>query len=360
MNYTIKKIRTKELATFVESRSFQNFEFVPISPIRAKSYLANPNSNADDVVLYLGFIGKQLVAFRSLYADCISNGTTSVRFAWCSGAWVHPDFRKKGFSKQLLHEAYKDWDKKLMLSNYTPASEKLIIKKGWFKVIHQFEGARAYLFPKTKKLISKASANFIFKTIFTIIDLFISAYSSILLLFYKHENLSSIKFTTLEFPDEECYSTLEKKNTVFSRDEKELRWIFDYPWISQNKSKKLGNYPFSSYSNSFCYKTVKLYSENIFVGFFIFSVRDGHLKTLYFNIPDEFIPETALFLKSFCKKHKIEVLTIYKKALAAELFKRKFPFLHLKKYGQKIYSTFDVKNKTTSEFQDGTGDTIFT
>ena len=52
--------------------------------------------------------------------------------------------------------------------------------------------------------------------------------------------------------------------------------------------------------------------------------------------------------------------TIYKKELAAELFKRKLPFLHVKKYGQKIYSTFEIENSSESKFQDSDGDVIFT
>lgn len=70
--------------------------------------------------------------------------------------------------------------------------------------------------------------------------------------------------------------------------------------------------------------------------------------------------EIAQFLKNFCKLNTIEIASIYKKELAAELFKRKFPFLHVKKYGQKIYSTFELKSTEETSFQDGNGDVIFT
>jgi len=360
LNLAIKKIRLKELEEFINSKSFHDFEFIPISPIRAKSYLANPHSNPDDIVLYLGFVDKQLVAFRSLFADVVWSKNEQIRFAWCSGNWVHTNHRRQGFSEALLMEAYQDWNQKLMFTNYAPNSEKLYLKTGLFKAIHQFEGVRAYLIPKTKKIFAKAKANLFYKFIFSVIDLLISVFANFRLWFYSGENHSSIKFKTMQFPDKECYELIGKNTSAFKRGKNELKWIFGNPWISSNQTEHCRNYPFSSYSNSFYYKTVKLFFQNKLVGFFIFSVREGHLKTLYFNLPDEFLTETAPFIKDFSKQNKIEFATIYKKGVATELFKRKFPFLHLKKYGQKIYSTFEINDNTDFHFQDGDGDVIFT
>ena len=38
------------------------------------------------------------------------------------------------------------------------------------------------------------------------------------------------------------------------------------------------------------------------------------------------------------------MITVYNNRVAQQLFKRKFPFLHQKKYGQKIYCSFDINN----------------
>lgn len=360
MNLEIKKIRLNELEDFVYSKTFQKFEYIPISYIRAKSYLANPHAQANDFVLYLGFIENKLVAFRSLLPDIINSASKQTRFAWCSGAWVRPNFRRLGFSEQLLKEAYSDWNERLMFTNYAPNSEKLYLKTGWFKSIHQFEGARAYLFPKTKKLIAKANSNSLFKVLFSIIDWVISIYSTIRLWFFIDRTSSSITFKTLEFPDGECYTSIKTTRTIFARGGKELKWIFENPWITPQKLELHKKYPFSSFSNSFAYKTVKVFSEKNFAGFFIFSINNGHLKTLYWNLPNGFEKEIANYLKTFCKENKVEMASIYKKELANEVFKRKFPFLHVKKYGQKIYSTFEIQNDTEINIQDGDGDVIFT
>ena len=95
-------------------------------------------------------------------------------------------------------------------------------------------------------------------------------------------------------------------------------------------------------------------------GFFIFSVREGNLKTLHFDLPNGIEKEVAAYLKRFCADHKIEVITVYNYNIAQQLFAQKFPFLRTKKYGQKIYSSFEIKDIRNYLFQDGAGDVIFT
>ncbi len=362
MNFEIIKIRLNELEDFVQSEMFRHFTTIPISELRVKSYINNPHSQPDDNVLYLGFVDKQLVAFRSLFAGVARTKKEKQRFAWCSGNWVHPDFRRKGFSEKLLNEAYIDWNRKLMFTNYAPNSEKLYLKSGNFHAIHQFDGFKGYLFPKTRKLIHASNKNGLMKALFSIIDFVILVISSVRLWFFTAKQNPDIRFETMQFPDEACYKIIDNPSNeyLFNRGEKELKWIFQFPWITANENFNSGKYPFSSYSKQFFYHTVKIFFLKKFVGFFIFSVRDGHLRTLYFNLPPEVEKETVAFLKLFCVKHKIEVITVYKSEVANQFFTQKFPFLHAKKYGQKIYSSFEIRDIDNSLFQDGDGDVIFT
>ncbi len=361
MNLEIQKIRLNELDSFVKSEIFRQLVIIPITPERAKSYIINPNAKPDDVVLYLGFVENNFVAFRTLFAGVTNSGNEQIHFGWCSGSWVHPDFRRRGFSEQLLKEAYFDWDKKLMFTNYAPNSEKLYLKTGWFQSIHQFNGVRGYLFPKTRKIIAKANSNVISKIIFFCIDFLISIVSTIHILFYSKQTKDNIRFESLAIPDEECYlfNSKNQSDYLFNIDANKLKWVFNYPWISYSNEIFVGKYPFSSYSKSFYHKTVKIFIQNKFAGFFIFSVRSGHLKTLFFNIPDSIENEVAVFLKRYCVQNKIEFISIYNSKIAKQLLMRKSPFLYMKKYGQKIYSSFEINNKEKLHFQDGDGDAIF-
>lgn len=362
MSLRIEKIRLKDLESFVQSETFQRFDTIPVSELRAKSYLNNPNGQPEDVVLYLGFIENQLVAFRSLFAGVIYSENEPVRFAWCSGNWVHPGFRRKGFSETLLHAAFADWNGKLLFTNYAPNSEKLYLKTGLFQPIHQFQGFRGYLFPKTRKLIPEANKNQFTKFVFSAIDLVISGFTPVIILFFKPVQNPDYEFKSVQFPDSECYQLLQKncKNHAFRRGETELKWIFQFPWISKEQQPAAVKYPFSVFSNSFFYQTVKIYKQNEFTGFLIFSVREGHFKTLFYCKTNDIGKEVANYIKQFCSKQKIGVVTVYNFEISQHLFYRKFPFLRTKKYGQKIYSSFEIKNSAKLQFQDGDGDVIFT
>ena len=142
--------------------------------------------------------------------------------------------------------------------------------------------------------------------------------------------------------------------------EKELRWIFDNPWISSKDNSFVHKYPFSSFAEIFYYKTVKLYNNGQFIGFFIFSVRNGHLRTLYFCETENFEKEIAVFLTNYCVENKIEMATVYNSRIADALFQQKFPFLRRKKFGQNIYSSFAIQKDDNLNFQDGDGDVFFT
>ena len=362
MNLEIRKIRLDELDEFVKSETYNLLSTIPITPDRAKSYINNPNAKPDDVVLYLGFIENKLLAFRTLFAEEINSNNLPIHFGWCSGNWVHPDYRRLGFSEQLLKEAYSDWNKKLMFTNYAPNSEKLYLKTGWFQPIHKFDGVRGYLFPKTRKRIARANTNKISKFAYLVLDVLISIISSCRVLFFINKQNNNIRFETISTPDKQCFEFKYQDNSkfLFNREEKELNWIFQFPWLSSTDNSLIHKYPFSSFSKSFYYRTVKIFAENKFEGYFIFSVREGHLKTLYFNMQNGFEKEITLFLKQFCVENKIEIITVYNSTLAKQFFEQKFPFLHVKKYGQKIYSSFEIKNNSKYQFQDGEGDVIFT
>ncbi len=341
---------------------YLNSPVIPITGLRVKSYVNNPNSLPSDVVLYMGTIQNRLVAFRTLFAGVAHGKYENIRFAWCSGNWVHPGFRRRGFSEQLLTEAFSDWSGKLMFTNYAPDSEKLYLKFGRFKSIHQFRGFRGYLFPKTRKLVPLSNRNPLTKLVFSFADYFIFGISAIRVLFFSPVQNHDIRFETAQFPDESCFSLLQNNSSgyLFKRFEQELNWIFGFPWISNHKSFETVNYPFSAYSKLFYYQTVKVFKTDKLVGFFIFSVRDGHLKTLYFNLPAGFEKDVAAFLKQYIVSHKIEVATVYNYSVSQQLFAQKFPFLHAKKFGQKIYSSFDIGKTEDYLFQDGDGDVIFT
>lgn len=362
MTPEIKKVRLGELQAFCRSELYNQFAIIPITPSRADSYLDNPNGNSKDVVLLLALLNGELLAFRSIFAGIAYAENRNIRFGWCSGSWVDPDFRRKGLSQLLLKEAYNDWNGRLMFTNYAPESESLYLKTGWFKPVHEFKGARGYLFPETSKLVPSAKKSTVVKLFFRLIDFFTGNFSSIRILFYRSRKPDNVGFELLNYPDEESFNFMEsfRENYLFRREAKEISWILESPWISEINRPYNKKYPFSACAESFYYRIVKLFYNNELAGVSLFSVREGHLKTLFFWLPPHLETEMAEFLKDFTLKHKLEMITVYHRGIAGKISARKSPFLYVKNMGQKIYSSFDISGIGNYRFHDGDGDRAFT
>lgn len=353
----LKKIRLHELEQFLESEAFRSIDPKPISPFRVKSYMNNPHGEPDDFVLYYLHVGDTLIGYRTLFAAKLTN--QSDRFAWLSGNWVHPDYRRQGFSEKLLNEIMIDWDHRLMFTNYAPASLQLYLKSKQFQPIYNAEGERFYLFARTKSLLKDRLKGI--GGVLTAADFFIRLIASLSCFFHKPWQNSDYEIRLQEFPDEMCLKMTEEEqpNYLFKRGEKELKWIFDYSWISTKDSSFSGNYAFSSYAKSFHYQTASFYSGNKLVGFLVYSFRDGHLKTVHSHLPIEALPVAARFLINQAAKNKIEFLTVLNPGLVQEIKKTSNPFLWSKKFEHVIYASFNVATEEL-KIQDGDGDFIFT
>ncbi|WP_299578305.1 GNAT family N-acetyltransferase [uncultured Sunxiuqinia sp.] len=353
----LKKIRLQELESFLTSDFFRDLETKPISPARVASYVNNPHAEAEDPVLYLLHDDTKLIAFRTLYPARLMN--QSKRIAWLSGNWVHPDYRRRGYSTQLLTEALKDWEERLLFTNYAPASLQVYLKSEFFTPMFLEDGVRFYFFVKTADLLRDRFKGM--TLFFKVVDVFIRLLANLMRLLYHPRRWKQLNIDVLDLPDEACYRLVEAKKDsyLFERGQKELEWIFAYPWVSTAKKDWLPNYPFSSYASQFHYKTVKFMKGRRLIGFLIYSIRDGHLKTVHLQLPQNSLWVAARFLIQLSVRKKIEILTILEPELAKKIQKHANPFLFHKRIEQGIYSSFPI-SAAMRKIQDGEGDFIFT
>ena len=358
----IRKVRLSELESFIRSKAFKQHTWVPIAPARAKSYIENPHGHPDDIVLIMAYVDDQLIAFRSLYAGVIQPESGRIRFGWCSGSWVHPGYRRKGISLRLLKEAYNDWNGRLMFTNYAPESENLYLKTGWFHEIHTYEGARGYLFVGKKRMMPVTRNRKIPAFLITMGSFIASLIARIRVFAFRQKINLTLQFEELEFPDSGCYRFLQDDpgNFLFVREEQDWNWIFRFPWITDYNNQVKTKYPFSSVSGSFYYRTIKMQQDGMLAGFFIFSVREGHLKTLFFHLKPGMEKDAAGFIRMFAAREKLEMVTVYHSEIAGYLLQDKSPFLYVKPYGQKIYSTFSPDKPSKYLYRDGEGDYALT
>jgi GNAT superfamily N-acetyltransferase len=353
------KVRLLDLEEFIDTEFYAKLNIKPISPKRAASYIHNPDGNPDDVVLYYILDKGKLIAFRTIFAGSLYEKGERIKFGWLSGNWVDAGYRGKGLAQMTLKEAMTDWNNKLMFTNYSMMGLKSNSKSKYFKNIYIHKGIRAYFSFST---LQRFGDKKIMIPLLCIMDLLISLLSKLYGSFYSAKLPKEYTFGIETFPDHECLEIAEdhKKEFVFRRGGKELNWIFSYPWMTDNEKDKIDAYPFSSYAKQFYYRTVKIFRNKQLIGFFIISVRDKHLKTLYIYMFEKDYQIIAKWIKNYVITNKLSTVTIFNQVLASQFKDKKYPFLYIKEFRTCIYSTFDCSEISESTVQDGDGDYIFT
>lgn len=352
----LKKIRLQDLEAFGRSELFQSFETKPVSAARIQSYLNNPHALPEDVVLYLLHEENKLLAFRTLFPGRLMN--QSKRFAWLSGNWVHPDYRRQGCSKRLLDAALKDWDERLMFTNYAPASLQLYLKTKQFQTVYLDHGTRFYFYFRTRKVLADRYPKLAF--LLPVLDFFIQLVAGFTHLLFHPMRVRHFSMKELNLPDQACLQLAETKKDsyLFTRGRQELDWIFKYPWLSPSDDQFVHSYPFSSFARQFKYRSIKIFHEDKLIGFMVVLLRDGQMRTVHLQLPYDRMRIAARFLIRVAVKNKVETLTVLNPKLAKEIQKRPNPFLVHKKIEHGIYSSFPVSS-AMRKIQDGEGDFIF-
>ncbi len=366
--FKIQKIQLKALSGFIKSDQFLGFENKPISSLRALSYLNNPNANQDDIVLYMAFDADVLVGYRTIWRDKYWLFENSKSFGWLSGNWVHKDYRRKGVSTTLFNEVYKDWDAKLMFTNYALNSKLLYDKTGHFTNIKSLVGTRFYTrFCLSEILIPKHKIFLYLKFILIILDFFFN-----LLLDFRFLFLRKTKIKSEIRKDENWTNEIElflkdfKKKELFKRDLINYQWIKNFPWITSNKDfqKESSEYYFSLYTKDFQSNYYTFYNKKDELTAFVWlSFRDGHLKIPYVYFKKESENEVVNFLLNKVIEEKVKTVLVYHQEIEKELNKKLF-CITKKTFYQNFFATNNLELDSNStkkmKIQSGNGDVIFT
>ncbi|MCW0482706.1 GNAT family N-acetyltransferase [Gaoshiqia sediminis] len=352
----LRKVLLKDMDAFVQTNWFLQLPDQPVSLLRADSYLHNPHALPDDPVLYFLQEADRIIAYRTVFPARLTN--EEKRFAWLSGNWVHPDFRRQGLSDKLLREIVIDWEQRLLFTNYAPASLQLYLKTQLFHPVYAGVGRRFYLFARTRKLFQLRYPQL--KWGWAGADFLIRLAASIRLLAFKNREEKDFSFQKMRWPDDDCLQLAEKQQSesLFLRGRRELQWILRFPWISTVDGQQADRYAFSSFAEQFFYQTVKVFHHGNFVGFLMYSVRDAHLKTLHGHFEMDCTAPLARFLVQAAAVNRLEMITVLNPALAEAIFRASSPFLFSKKINHQIYASFPVSAKNL-KIQDGEGDFIF-
>lgn len=355
----VTKVKLDELEAYCARFSSGSSSVIPISPARVQSYLANPNAQSTDVVLYLIEHQQKLIAFRTLWADVLNSETGPIRFGWCSGNWVHPSFRRKGLSLKLLNAALEDWHGRLMFTNYAPQSLSGYLKSGHFSLLHERTGKRFYLKSNYSELLSRKVKNKLLGSFAAMACKLLYFYGSLKAESYVASNFSHFDIGIDEQCPEDFFDGFDENGSLFRRSKAVYDWIFRYPWLTESATDDK-RYPFSSFKKSFKYYFISIRKNQYKVASMLISVCDGKAKLLFLTHIPRYEGVAMQYLAQWCAQQKVEMLTILDPQWSQLLRRLRNPFVFSKDFTMNIYSSFSVDKKEKAMVFDADGDYIFT
>ncbi len=365
----IEKYNASRLKEFLNSDLYREMPFVPVSPHRASSWLNNPRMKPEDILLYLGFEGETMMAYRSILPDRHGD----IRFGWLSGNWVRPDQRRMGLASRLFEEAYADWGHQLMYTNYAPESKAVYDKSGRFQLYVERPGIRYYQRSSSASLLG--GRRIIYRrsrSLLSLADGMLNAVQDIRIAI-KKENTRDLVFEESVSPDFEAVDFIQNNRAsgFCLRSQDDFDWIASYPWIKSGPSKD-PRYFFSSVSNRFHNICVKIRDERDEMSGFLWLVINAEKMTIPYAVvtPEKAMKVSAVeeagsafsrILNHFLQSNKISYLTTHHPSVI-DVF-QPGPILTTRKMTQNYFVSRDLKKQLPDpkfiNFQDGDGDVVF-
>lgn len=361
---------------------------LPLSPSRLSSYLHNPRARPGDPLLFEWYIDARLVAFRSLLPDHFLDADNKPkRFAWLSGTYVEPAYRRRGISTILLKEAERRWQGRLMYTNYAPAAKALFDNSGHFVRLALRQGRRYYLRSDLRGLLGQRLG---FPALLGAADSLLNwsrerklrAFSPVDPLLCRVEEIEDpLAFFT---PGKEKGQAPEAeavlKKSLFNRDAPTLAWILKYPWLRTLKQEEANpyNYPFSYQAKSFAQRLFRFSppgeqnntSPNTNLLWLTVHNKKLSIPYLWYDNP-ETLPSMARHIVRFMIEEKLSYLTLRQEALLPHMKNLTKSCIATRNMPQQIFvhqslgdlaRRYNTSDKTSSRLPifDGDGDVVFT
>jgi hypothetical protein len=351
---------------FTSTEEFKNCPVIPITPHRATSHSMNPRGHPDDIILILAYNETdELIGYIGALPDKLSL-VSGHRIAWNSCWWVHP-VRGKEVAMELFYRFLDRWNKQVLFADLTPLTYKIISTMDFFQGRIQ-TGARGYLrMPLSEILPPKNHLFRSFKWLFSACDFIFNLFWEVRLNIWQNrkktdKNMNSVFVRDL---DSSIIDLIQKESAreLIGRGEGELKWIRDYPWITQMKERVYApRYHFTYYARRFEYHQVKISEKNQIKAFLIITIRNNHLKVPYLYYEAGSLSGIMDFLLHFMISSKVRYISLYRSDLAEYLLKNPTPMIWKKRITRYTAASKDIIGVLPEDYdlQDGDGDCVFT
>jgi len=353
-----------ELQELIESDFFKKLNKIPISKHRALSQINNPYCADDDILLWVTYENETLMGYSSVLPDMIVCNGHEEKIYWASSIWRTESERKSTLALTLLLKMFEQYKNQLFITDFNSKVEKTYSKLRFLKPVETEIGATFYRNLAFSQVIEKR-----FLKLKCIIPFYLFLEKCFNFTLFLGRKLTTKKIKTNfsivdnnifdaefdNFVKNYCLTNqLVERNSIY------FNWIIKYPWILQRKpDSESRRYYFSSVSEQFEYHSLKIYDRQKLVGFMFLKIRDKRLTISFSYLNNVCAKDAVACILQIANAKDLDVITSFDKKILSELTKKRTKYIFSKKTKKKYFFPRNF-NITSSFFQEGDGDMVFT
>jgi len=360
----IKSYNKNELNEFIHSEFFRVLNKVPISFHRGWSQYNNPYCADEDIILWAAYENADLVGYVGVLPDIINSEGVEKKIYWLSCFWVEEKFRNGQLASQLFFLLIKQYKNRLFISNFLYSLEKTYLNLGISQKTQYNKGRKFYINFCFADLLQARYPDL--KSTMTFYKLFERTINELLKFRKFIHKKRKRKYRVIEdnkLDNElitffETFKSSHQKSVI--RDIRYFNWVIDFPWVLKGKTdKESDRYYFSSKSEQFEYRILKIYHQQQPEGFVLLKIRDKNLTVSHIYARDEHIGSIAGYLIDLSLNELINTISTTDHRLMNRLRAKRTNFIYIKNFKRPYIfpRNYDI---SSSVFQDGDGDAVFT
>ena len=362
----LRIITLADLEDLTTADALKKVEWIPITPMRARSQQKNPQAQPQDSVLILAYNDAQeLIAFFGCLPDRLQNEDgLSQPVCWSTGWWVHPH-KGRSAAMPVFYKALQLWETR-MLFDALPERSMAILEKMKYFSFRKIKGQHIFLLFKFHKIIPRRLPVLApLKNIFLAVDIFFNLPLKMWQRIKGKQFLSekNIQIQRIEYIDKATETFIHEiaKNELSPKSADTFNWIIKYPWLSSEQDFS-SRYYFSSFARNFENILLNIYENEKQVAFLWMTLRDGTAKLPYCYIKSGKEKIAVKVLIQQLLEKEADTFICFQQNILPEIMQQNIPMLYSKEISKTFAWTKTLDNFFEKEIyiQDGDGDGVFT
>lgn len=358
IQYTIEDFKKLDF-----NKEFLKYDIVPITPTRIKSQINNPHALNSDIVLSVAVENQNTILG---YIGALPYNVNGEHCAWNSCWWSKTGVSAE-VSMQLFYTFISNWNKKVLFSEMTPHTSKIISAMNICEPCTTY-GIRGYIrFNLAKILPSKDAKLKPLKPILFCTDAIANFFINLITTSthkYQNNNIRIEEKTALDNLDN-SFIQQHQMSQFSCRTKNDFDWIQKHPWIiTKNDNLNINpKYYFTYKVKEFETRWAKFYEHNKLKALVYYTIKNNELKLQYVFCEKDIEAVVAnFFYNKVVTNKKLHSITTFHKNISEFLSNRK-KFIFKTRLPKLSAIAKDLKpnrNNDNLYLQMGDGDCIFT